>query len=145
MKYIATFLSLLCVVGTPLQADDGDSPKPSTAESRADKKAALEWFKNAMKNKQSALKILKKVKDQKSADKAGKDLQKLFGVKGKATAMGETGPAQKPSGAADLEEKSAAKLQKLQELIDAQVERINGLDIQSSELDKGIEAMSDAM
>lgn len=144
-KYTAIFLSLL-IVGAPLYAaDDAEPAKPSAADTRYDKKEAMNWFKTTLKNKQATVKILKKVKDQKSLDKAGKELQKLYGTKGKATAMGEAGPATKPAGAAELEEKNAAKLEKLDEAINAQIERIQGLELDTAEFDKGIEAMNSAV
>lgn len=144
-KYLAIFLSLL-VVGAPLQAQDDEPARPSAAEARNDKKEAQNWYKNAIKNKQQALKILKKVKDKKTADKAGRDLQRLYGVSGHATAMGESGPAQKPTGPAmdELEAKNGPKLEKLDEQINEQRERIESLNIDSEELQRGLEAMDAA-
>ncbi len=125
------------------------APLPaSAAADRAARKEAAEWVKTGLKNRKTALAALRQVKDEKSADKVGKKLQKDFATKaGKQTAMGEVAPAQKPTGEEmeEAESKREKQYEKLDTAILAERERIEALNLSSSELKKGMELMDAAL
>lgn len=101
-----------------------------------------------MARKKKAVAILKKVKDEKSAKKAGKNLVKLYNLSGKK----KDAPKPEDSEYMDAAEKRfLSHIEKLDEAIDEEVERIESLsdsamgsssndDIMTDELRKGIEA-----
>ncbi len=118
----------------------------AAAPDRFEKKEAAAWVKEEMGRLKKTLAILKRVKDEKSADKAGKALLALYEVEREQTAMGEVGPARKPEGEAmmEAEEKNAKALEKMQKAIDSQCLRIAALELESPTLAKGLAAMAEA-
>ncbi len=118
-------------------------PLAEAAPDRFERKDAAVWVKEEMNRRKKTLALLKKIKDEKSADKAAKALLALYGVSGKQTAMGESGPAQKPTGEAyeEAEAKNARQLEKLDAAIAAQRERIEELELESSRLSEAFAAM----
>lgn len=152
MKFLAYLTLVLAVFAAPVVvAEDDGSGEPAAADTREAKRQAKEeakeakvWIKKQMALKKKTLSALKRVKDEKSAKKAAKTIQKLYGTdEGEETAMGTVGPEKAPSGEVmdKLMEKEGPKLEKLDEAIDAEVERISGLEIESPELDKALEAL----
>ncbi len=130
---------LLALFALPLLT----SPAFANAEERDARKDAAAWVKTAQDTHKKALGILKKVKNKKSADAAAKKLSALFPAEGKKTAMGATGPARMPDSEV-LEEVAGSRLEKIREMgdeIQAEVDRIEGLDLGSSALNDAIDAM----
>ncbi len=122
---------------------------PAEAADPASRREAAAWVKESMAKRKKAIGLLKKVKDAKTAKRIGKALQKEFSNPnaGKQTAMGEVAPPQAPEGEAmDAEmEKKSEQIAKLDESIAKQRERIDALEIDSSELQEGLEAMDAAL
>ena len=152
MKQLVRNLSILLVsfaaVSTAEWAQAEDSTAPSSKEERDEakyrKKQAKDWVKQSIAKKKKALSALK---NQKTADAAGKELQKLYGVSGKQTAMGSSGKAQKPENEQMTaeEEKNKKVIEKLDEQIEAELSRIGQLEgVSSSLLDDGIKEMNDS-
>lgn len=109
-------------------------------------KEAKEWVKNDIKQLRSALTILKRVKDEKSAEKAAKALHKLYDKPaGKSTAMGDEAPPERPSGEemAQVMEKNKRSLEKLQAEIEEQIQRIEELHIDNASLGTGIDMVTE--
>ena len=155
MKQLVRNLSILLVsfaaVSTAEWAQAEESTAPSSKEERDEakyrKKQAKDWVKQSIAKKKKALSALKKVKNQKTADAAGKELQKLYGVSGKQTAMGSSGKAQKPENEQMTaeEEKNKKVIEKLDDQIEAELSRIGQLEgVSSSLLDDGIKEMNDS-
>ena len=133
------------MIGAPSVYAAEDAPKPA-AESRAEKKEAAEWYKKKIARQKKAIAALKKVRDEKSAKKAAETIMKYYGklVGGKSTAMGTSGPAEVPEGDAmdAAAEKYEKQLEKLQEQLNDEIERIGELNISCPELDKAIDAVN---
>lgn len=145
------------IAGTPMvyAQDDAAADTETTTEQaepevdvKALKKAANKYWSTKMARKKKAVAILKKVKDEKSAKKAGKNLVKLYNLSGKK----KDAPKPEDSEYMDAAEKRfLPHIEKLDEAIDEEVERIEDLggsamgdssndDIMTDELRKGIEA-----
>ena len=154
MKHLVRNLSILLVscaaVTTAEWAQAEDSSAPSSKEERDEakyqKKQAKDWVKQSIAKKKKALAALKKVKSQKTADASGKELQKLYGVSGKQTAMGSSGKAQKPDNEhmTAEEEKNKKVIERLDEQIQNELTRIGELNLNSSLLEDGIKEMNEA-
>ncbi len=124
------------------------STLPAPAADPASRREAVAWIKTSMNNRKKAIGLLKKVKDEKSAKRIGKTLQKLFETNaGTQTAMGEVAPPSAPEGEAmDQEmEKKGKQIEKLDEAIAAERDRIDGLNLSVPELTEGLEAMDAAL
>lgn len=146
----------LCDIGrmvkclmTVLVACVGFAPLAEYAPAAVDRVALKEakvWVKNDMKQLRSALSILKRVKDEKSAEKAGKALQKLYDKPaGKSTAMGDEAPPERPSGEemTQVMEKNKRSFEKLQAEIEEQIQRIEELHIDNASLGTGIDMVTE--
>ncbi len=135
-----TFYLLLTALILPLTLP------ASAAPDRFERKEAATWVKEEMNRRKKTLALLKRVKDEKSAEKVGKALLEMYDAGGEETALGETGPAPKPTGEAmaAAEEKNAKALEKMQKAIAAERERIAELEIESSTLTKALNAMDAA-
>ena len=159
MKKIAYLLLFGLVFSTPMvfAQDDAEPEKTEeVSEEKAEpevdvkalKKAANKYWSTKMAKKKKAASILKKVKDEKSAKKAAKSLTKLYNLSGKK----KDDPKPEDSEYMDAAEKRfSSHIEKLDEAIDEEVERIEELgssamgtssndDIMTDELRKGIEA-----
>lgn len=159
MKAIAYLLVFGLILGTPMVYAQDDAEPEKTEEVseeqaepevdvKALKKAANKYWSTKMARKKKAVGILKKVKDEKSAKKAGKSLAKLYNLSGKK----KDAPKPEDSEYMDAAEKRyLSHIEKLDEAIDEEVERIESLsdsamgtssndDIMTDELRKGIEA-----
>lgn len=120
-------------------------------DEKALKKAANRYWQTKMLRKKKAVSILKKVKDKKSGKKAGKQLVKLFNLDGKSK---KTAPKPEDSEFMEAAEKRfSSHIEKLNESIEAEKERISELDStamgrpgedsdspMNDDLSKGIEA-----
>lgn len=159
MKTIAYLLMFGLILGTPMvYAQDEAEPEKTEevteeqaepeVDEKALKKAANKYWSTKMARKKKAVGILKKVKDEKSAKKAGKNLAKLYNLTGKKK------DAPKPEDSEYMEaaeKRFQSHIEKLDEAIDEEVKRIEELgssamgdpsneDIMTEELRKGIEA-----
>ncbi len=136
-----THLLLLAAFVLPLA-----SPPAGAAPDREERKEASIWVKEEMNRRKKTLALLKKVKDEKSANKAAKALMELYAVSGQQTALGETGPARKPTGEAfsEAEAKNTRQLEKLDAAISAQRKRIAALELKSASLSEACAAMDAA-
>ena len=123
---IAAYLLLfgLCVT-TPMVYAQEDAPETTeettaaepTLDEKAIKKEARRYWSAKMAIKKKAVSILKKVKDQKSAKKAAKSLEKLCAKELKAPESNEYSEA--------VERSFIQHIEKYDEQIDEQVERID--------------------
>ena len=158
MKTIAYLLMFGLIAGTPMvyAQDDAAADTEATTEQaepevdvKALKKAANKYWSAKMAKKKKAVAILKKVKDEKSAKKAGRNLVKLYNLDGKK----KDAPKPEDSEYMDAAEKRfLPHIEKLDEAIDEEVDRIEELgsgsmgygsstgDIMTDDLRKGIEA-----
>ncbi len=118
----------------------------SAAPDRFEKQEAAAWVKEESARLRKTLALLKRVKDEKSAEKAGKALLALYKVERKQTAMGEVAPPQKPTGEAmdTAEGKHAERFSKMQKAINDQLMRISALELDSPSLDRALEAVEAA-
>ncbi len=119
-----------------LHAEEQDEPKVKV--DRYELKEAQLWVKDQLAVAKKATAALKKIKDEKSAEKSLKAFKKILpSTGGTQTALGTTGAPKAPEGAAieQVREKSASKIEKAGEALDAQIERIRELEIGNSELD----------
>ncbi len=118
----------------------------SAAPDRFEKQEAAVWVKEESARLKKTLALLKRVKDEKSAEKAGKALLALYKVDRKQTAMGEVAPPQKPTGEAMVtaEGRNAERFNKMQKAIQDQLLRIGTLELDSPSLDRALEAVEAA-
>lgn len=115
-----------------------------TANPKEEKREAIRWLNAELKDRTHILALLKKVKDNKSADKVGASLLKAYGNKEtKKTAMGDAEPPKRPTGPVmeECEKKFKAKFSKLDDGIANQLKRIEELELDSDDLKSGIEAL----
>lgn len=146
MKHLVILLTIGLFAAAPVTMADSDNAPKSSAELRVEKKEAAAWYKKKLARQKKAIAALKKVKDEKSAKKAAASIMKLYGhlVGGEQTAMGTAGPAEVPSGEAadEVAVKYEKQLDKLQEQLNNEIERIGGLELSVPELDEAIEAVN---
>lgn len=146
-RTIAKYLSLSLAVfsaAMPLLAQDADeAPQMSAAEIRAEKKEAALWYKDYADKKKSAGSALKRVKDERSADRAVKTIQELYGLssQGVQTALGEVGEAKRPESAAidEILTRNGKKTEKLNAVIEKESARIEEAGLMTPELEQCIE------
>lgn len=148
MKYLAYLLTVCLFLGSPMvmaEEESGDAPV-SAAELRDQKKEAAAWYKKKIARQKKAIAALKKVKNEKTAKKAAATIMKHYGklVGGKETGMGTSAAAEVPENDAmdAMAEKYESQLEKLQEQLNEQIERIGELNISCSELDEAIDAVN---
>lgn len=124
-----------------LEADD--APQMSAAEKRAEKKEAALWYKDYADKKKSAGSALKRVKDERSADRAVKTIQVLYGLssQGVQTALGEVGVAKRPESSAidEILTRNGKKTEKLNAVIEKESARIEEAGLMTPELEECIE------
>lgn len=147
MKYLAYLLTVCLFIGSPMVTAKDDAEAPvSAAESRQEKKEAAEWYKKKLTRMKKAVAALKKVKNEKTAKKAAATIMKYYGplVGGKETGMGTTKPAEVPENDSmdAMAEKYEKQIEKLQEQLNTEIERIGELGIECEELDKAIDAVN---
>ncbi|MBE6416947.1 MAG: hypothetical protein E7033_00610 [Akkermansiaceae bacterium] len=146
MKHLVILLTIGLFVAAPVTMAESDDAPKSSAELRVEKKEAAAWYKKKLARQKKAIAALKKVKDEKSAKKAASSIMKLYGhlVGGEQTAMGTTGAAEVPSGEAadEVAAKYEKQLDKLQEQLNKELERIGELELSVPELDEAIDAVN---
>ncbi len=134
MKYLLTLTLLAALFGGQLSLAD---------DSREDRKVAVAWVKTSLAAKKKLAASAKKVKNEKTAEKFAKEVDKMYedlAIEGKDTAMGKSEGASAPTGdsvSAEAEKKAAA-MQKLDDALDKEIERIESLEIESENLDEAL-------
>ena len=117
-------------------AEQGKRSKEEAAELREARKEAAAYVKDELKRNKKLTSLLKKVKDEKSAKKQAEKILELTGSgKTKKTALGDAGPAKRPTGPAMDEErkKRARELKTSYAKLRKQVETFNELEIEDCE------------
>lgn len=132
------------IAAMPLVAQEtGGEPQMSAAEKRAEKKDAVLWYKDYADKKKIAGSALKRVKDDRSADRAVKTIQELYGLtsRGAQTALGEVGVAKRPESAAidEILTRNGKKIEKLNAVIEKESARIEEAGLMTPELEECIE------
>lgn len=123
--------------------EEGLSKAEAAKMEREEKRLAADWMKTELNNLRKTVTLLKKIKNAKTVAAPLKEIQSLYGISSgvKQTAMGEAGPASKPTGAAyeEQEKKNASTLKKVKKEISAEMERIKALELGNSELESAFE------
>ncbi len=137
MRLLACLLFAALTLSLPLSA----------APDRYERQEAATWVKEEMNRLKKTQTLLKRVKDEKSAEKVGKALLDMYEVRREQTAMGEVGPAQKPTGEAmdSAQDRSAARFEKMEKAIVVQLERIKALELESATLASAIAEVEKAV
>ena len=146
-KLYLLLLGFCLLIVQPVMAEESDTDdfgapseeKVSPADAREEAKAAAAWLKEHMALRKKVLSALKKVKNEKSAAKAAKALNKLTGKDnvGKKTALGEVGDSlfERPDTEAmdALLKKNIKRIDKSTKDIEEEVDRIESLDLEDTE------------
>ncbi len=121
-------------------------PLAAATPDRFEKQGATVWVKEEMTRLKKTLALLKRVRDEKSADKASKVLLSMYGRAGTATAMGEVGAAQLPKGDAFAAAmgRNAPRIAALEEAVKEQCKRIAALELESADMADALDALSKA-
>lgn len=125
----------------PLCAQDDALPKAEQAKiEREEKKAAADWMKSEINTLRKTTALLKKIKNEKTVKKNLKDIQAMYGLSKAQTAMGNAGPAEKPTGAAykEQEKKNASTLEKIRKELGKEIERVRGLELDNADLEEAL-------
>ena len=147
-RFLIFMMMVLGLVMCPVMAQDlaesaDEAPakeaaptKEDAAEMREARKEASAYVKDELKRNKKLASLLKKVKDAKSAKKQAEKILELTGSgKTKKTALGDAGPAKRPTGPAMDEErkKRARELKTSYAKLRKQVEVFNELEIEDCE------------
>ena len=130
--YLIPALALAALVGVaPLAHADG-----SAKDDRLTAKALKADSKAFMKRQKKALSIVKAIHDNKGAERAHQQLQKLYGLGGKKdTAMGSKRDPNAAPGKLELDEKSQEQYDKLMDSLSTEEGRIRDEGVDAKELD----------
>ena len=141
-RFLILMMMVLGLAICPAMAQDVAEPadeaptKEEAAEMREARKEAAAYVKDELKRNKKLGGLLKKVKDAKSAKKQAEKILELTGSgKKKKTALGDAGPATRPTGPAMDEErkKRARELKASYDKLIKQVEAFNELEISDCE------------
>lgn len=147
-RFLIFMMMVLGLVMCPVMAQDlaesaDEAPakeaaptKEELAEMREARKEASAYVKDELKRNKKLASLLKKVKDAKSAKKQAEKILELTGSgKTNKTALGDAGPATRPTGPAMDEErkKRARELKTSYAKLIKQVEAFNELEIEDCE------------
>ncbi len=136
-KMICLVMLLAMALVTPGYGQD-EKLKPSELrqEQKYARKAAESWVKDEIDTRKKVIAQLRKVKDERSAEKAAKALGKMLeSSAGEQTALGEVGEMTRPTGEAmEAEDKKREPLvSKQKKQISAELKRIEALELESPE------------
>ncbi len=134
-RFYAILIALFC--GLFIGLLHAEEEEPQKKPERYEVKDAQVWVKAQLNKAKKSTGILKKVKDEKSATKAVKALQKLLNIKeGQKTALGTVGAAKAPEGVAidQVREKFAKQIEKASKDLATQIERIEALELDHAQL-----------
>ncbi len=115
----------------------------SAAPDRYEKQGATLWVKEETTRLKKTLTLLKRVKDERSAEKAGKALLEMYGDGEENTALGKVGPAELPKGeaVATAVARNIPRLTSLERAIEAQRQRIEALELESTTMARALEVL----
>ncbi len=115
----------------------------AAAPDRFEKQGATLWVKEEMTRLKKTLALLRRVKDEKSAEKVAKVLLEMYGRVGERTAMGEVGAAEVPKGEAAEAAfaRNAPRIQALEEAIAEQCTRIEALELTSEDFASALKSV----
>lgn len=138
---LLSLLLSLSLATTAAYAQDAEEPTPSEvrAEQKNARREAADWVKKEMATRKKVISQLHKVKDDRSAGKAAKKLNKILNItSGEKTAMGEAGEERRPTGdAMDEEDKKKEPLvSKQKQQLDEELERIKELELDNEDLNE---------
>lgn len=140
-KHLIPVFALVALVGAaPLAHADGDAK-----EDRLTAKALKADSKAFMKLQKKALGIVKGIHDNKGAQRALQQVQKLYGLGGKKdTAMGSKKDPNAAPGELKLDEKSQEQYDKLMDSITTEEGRIRDEGVDATELDDVLKIIRNA-
>ena len=125
--------------------------KRSGAERREEAKAMQEDTKYYIGNQKQTLKILKKVRNDKSATKAVKDLENIYGkveemtiAEGTSTALGTVVYLEEEEENIPVHQASRAVAAALNKAINKEIKRIEGLKLENAKFNAALKRMMDA-
>lgn len=139
-RFLILMMMVLGLMACPVMAQEetaaAEPTKEDAAELREARKVAAAYVKDELKRNKKLTSLLKKVKDAKSAKKQSEKILELTGNgKKKKTALGDSGPAKRPTGPAMDEErkKRARELKTSYAKLRKQIEEFNELEIKDCE------------
>lgn len=131
-KILSLVLMVLMAVAPCYGQDEELSPSEKRQEQKLARQAAETWVKDEMALRKKVIAQLRKIKDERSAEKAAKVINKLLdNSSGQQTALGEVGEATRPTGEAiEAEDKKReAVVSKQKKQIAAELKRISALEL----------------
>lgn len=132
-KILSLVLMVLLAVAPCFGQDEEElSPSERRQEQKMARQTAEAWVKDEMALRKKVIAQLRKIKDERSAEKAAKVINKLLETSsGEQTALGEVGEATRPTGAAiEAEDKKREPLvSKQKKQIAAELQRISDLEL----------------
>lgn len=131
-KILSLVLLALVAVAPCFGQDEEMSPSERRQEQKFARQAAEAWVKDEMALRKKVIAQLRKIKDERSAEKAAKAISKLLETSsGEQTALGEVGEATRPTGdAIEAEDKKREPIvSKQKKQIAAELERISDLEL----------------
>ncbi len=137
------FLLVLTFFAGVLHAEEEEAaPKPT----RDEIKEAQAWIKQQLNLSKKSTAILKRVKDNRSAEKSLAAFKKVLpAVAGTTTGFGTTGKPTAPEGAGidQIREKSAKAIEKASNDLTTQIERVEALEIENPEFAQRIDQLKE--
>ena len=131
-KILSLVLMMLLAVAPCFGQDEELSPSERRQEQKMARQAAEVWVKDEINLRKKVIAQLRKVKDERSAAKAAKVINKLLAKSsGEMTALGEVGEMKRPTGEAiEAEDKKReAVVTKQKSQIENELERISALEL----------------
>ncbi len=131
-KILSLVLMILAAVAPCFGQDEELSPSERRQEQKFARQAAETWVKDEMALRKKVIAQLRKIKDERSAEKAAKAIGTLLDTSsGKQTALGEMGEATRPTGdAIEAEDKKREPIvSKQKKQIAAELKRISDLEL----------------
>ena len=131
-KILNLVLMVLLAVAPCYGQDEALSPSEKRQEQKLARQEAETWVKDEMALRKKVIAQLRKIKDERSAEKAAKVINKLLdNSSGEQTALGEVGEATRPTGEAiEAEDKKREPVvSKQKKQIAAELKRISALEL----------------
>ncbi len=143
-RFITTlFLLVLTFFAGILHAEEEEAAPKATRE---EIKEAQAWIKQQLNLSKKSIATLKRVKDNRSAEKSLASFKKFLpAVAGTSTGFGTTGKPKAPEGAGieQIREKSAKAIEKASKDLTTQIERVEALEIDNAEFAQRIEQLKE--
>ncbi len=137
------FLLVLTFFAGVLHAEEEEATPKAT---RDEIKEAQAWIKQQLNLSKKSTAILKRVKDNRSAEKSLAAFKKVLpALPGTSTGFGTTGKPKAPEGAGidQIREKSAKAIEKASTDLTTQIERVEALEIDNPEFAKRIDQLKE--